>query len=164
MNRSVLLAALFVSLIVNVFVAGAFVGSRLKPERPDRPSMVQGPERRDRNPITAAIRTLSPEAQAAWRAQAPAFLEANGPAMRETRRVSQAAIQGLSADPFNATATAADFEHARDLEHRNRLAMDRRLVAFAATLSPEDRAGLARALARPRNVRGPRQAAAPAMD
>ena len=164
MNRSVLLAALFVSLILNVFVAGAFVGSRLKPERSDRPSIVQGPERRDRNPVTAAIRTLSPEAQTAWRVQTPAFLEANGTAMRETRRVSQAAIQGLSAEPFNAAVAAANLERARNLEYKNRLAMDRRLVAFAATLSAEDRASLARALARPRNVRGPRQAAAPAMD
>lgn len=164
MNRSVLLAALFVSLVVNVFVAGAFVGSRLKPERSDRPSMAQGPERRDRNPVTSAIRTLSPEAQAAWRAKAPAFLEANGPGLRETRRVSQAAIQGLATDPFNAAVATADFERARNLEHRTRLVMDRRLVAFAATLSRADRASLAKALARPRNGRGPRQAAAPAMD
>lgn len=164
MNRSVLLAALFVSLVINVFVAGAFVGSRLKPERPDRSSIAQGPERRDRNPVTAAIRTLSPDAQAAWRAQTPAFLEANGPGMREARRISQAAIQGLAADPFNAAVATADLERARTLEHRTRLAMDRRLVAFAATLSAEDRASLARALARPRNVRAPRQAAAPAMD
>ena len=84
--------------------------------------------------------------------------------MRETRRVSQAAIQGLSADPFDAAIAAADLERARNLEHKNRLAMDRRLVAFAATLSAEDRASLARALARPRNVRAPPQAAAPAMD
>ena len=164
MNRSVLLAALFVSLILNVFVAGAFVGSRLKPERTDRPSLSQGPERRDRNPVTAAIRTLSPEAQAAWRVQTPAFLEANGPGLRETRRVSQAAIQGLAADPFNAAVATADFERARDLEHQTRLAMDRRLLAFAATLSPADRASLARALARPRNERGSRQAAASAKD
>ena len=135
-----------------------------EPLRPARPSTVQDPERRDRNPVTAAIRTLSPEAQTAWRAQTPAFLEANGPAMRETRRVSQAAIQGLSADPFDAASAAADLERARNLEHKNRLAMDRRLVAFAATLSAEDRASLARALARPRNVRAPPQAAAPAMD
>ena len=96
MNRSVLLAALFVSLIVNVFVAGAFVGSRSKPERSDRPSTVQDPERRDRNPVTAAIRTLSPEAQTAWRAQTPAFLEANGPAMRETRDRSHSTHQTQS--------------------------------------------------------------------
>lgn len=164
MNRSVLLGALFVSLIVNVFVAGAFVGSRLKPERLDRPSMVQGQERRDRNPINAAIRTLSPEAQATWRAQAPAFFEANGPGLRETRRVSQAAIRGLATDPFNAAVATAEFERARGLEHQARLAMDRRLVTFAATLSPADRASLAQALARPRNERGPRQAAASAMD
>ena len=158
MNRSVLLGALFVSLIVNAFVAGALVGSRLKPERFDRPSMVQSPERRDRNPITAAIRTLSPEAQATWRAQASAFFEANGPGLRETRRVSQAAIRGLATDPFDAAIATAEFERARDLERRARLAMDRRLVTFAATLSPADRDSLAQALARPR------QAAAPAVD
>lgn len=164
MNRSVLLAALFVSLILNVFVAGALVGARLKPDHSGRPSMAQVPERRDRIPVMAAIRTLSPEAQAAWRAQSSAFIEVHGPALRETRQVSQAAIQGLAAEPFNATAAIASFERARDLEHKNRLVMDRRLVAFAATLSPADRASLARALARPHNARTPRQAAAPARE
>lgn len=164
MNRTVLLTTLFVSLALNVFVVGTFVGSRFNGGRPESSPTGSGPERRDRNPVNAAIRTLSPEAQAAWRAQAPAFLSTYGPDLRDTRRAIQGAAQGLGADPFDAPAAISNFQRARELEHRTRLVMDRRLVAFAATISPEDRARLARALARPRQDRMPRQAAVPAMD
>lgn len=164
MNRPILLTTLFVSLALNVFGVGAFVGARFKSDRSEVSQMEAGPERRDRNPVNAAIRTLSPEAQAAWRAQTPAFMATHGPDLREARRTTQQAIHRLGAEPFDATAAVSDFERARDLEHRNRLLMDRRLVAFAATLSPEDRARLARGLTRPGQMRNPRQAAAPAMD
>lgn len=164
MNRPILLTTLIVSLALNVFVVGAFVGARFNGGQPDPSPMRAGPERRDRNPVNAAVRTLSPEAQAAWRAQTPAFLAAHGPDLRDARRTTQQAIQRLGADPFDATAAVSDFERARDLERKNRLLMDRRLVAFAAMLSPEDRTRLASALTRSRPGRNSRQAAAPARD
>ena len=164
MSRSVLLTVLFISLALNIFGVGAFVGSRLKAERPEMASIGPGFGRRDRSPVTAAIKKLSPEAQAAWRAQTPAFLAAHGPDLRETRRVTQSAIQGLAAEPFDPAAATLELERARNLELQNRLAMDRRLVAFAATLSPEDRALFAQAMARPRQDRSGRQAAAPTTD
>ena len=164
MNRPVLLTTLFVSLALNVFGVGAFMGARLNGDRPEASPMGPVPERRDRSPVNTAVRTLSPEAQAAWRAQRPAFLATPGPGLRDSRRIVQGAIQGLGADPFDATVATSNLVRARDMENRSRLAMDARLVAFAASLSPQDRAKFAEALARPRQARNPRQAAAPAMD
>lgn len=164
MSRPVLLSILFVSLALNVFGLGAFVGSRSKVEHPVSASTEPASDRRDRNPVAAAVRTLSPPAQTAWRAQTPEFFAAQGANLREARRLTRAALMGLGANPLNPTAAKLDLERARDLEHRNRLAMDDRLVAFAATLSPEDRARFADALARSRGDRPPPQAAAPVRD
>lgn len=155
MNRPVLWGALFVSLALNVFVFGAFVGSRFAGERPHGSAPAIGAEPRQRNPVIAAVRTLSPEAQAAWRAQTPAFLKTYGADLRETRRVARSAMTGLGAEPFDPAIARAALERARAVEHQTRLAMDRRLVAFAATLSPTDRARFAEALARPRRDRRP---------
>lgn len=155
MNRPVLWGALFVSLALNVFVVGAFVGSRFAGDRGREAGPAMGPEARPRNPVISAVRTLSPQAQAAWRAQTPAFLETYGPTLRETRQVAQSAMRGLGADPFDPKVARAELERARAIEHQTRLAMDRRLVAFAATLSPADRAKFAQALATPRRDRRP---------
>jgi uncharacterized membrane protein len=164
MNRTILLTALFLSFALNVFGAGALLGARLSSDRSESNPVGVAPERRGRGPINAAIRSLSPEAQAAWHAQTPTFLSTHGPGLRAARRATQAAIEGLGADPFDANLAATDLKRARDMDHANRLAIDRRLVAFAATLSTEDRGRLAVALARPRPSRGSGQAAAPTMD
>jgi len=155
MNRPVLWGALFVSLALNVFVVGAFVGAKLAEDRAPPHAQAIGSDPRQRSPVIAAVRTLSPEAQAAWRAQTPAFVAAHGPDLRETRRVAQAAMKGLGAEPFNPAAARAELERARAMEHQARLAMDRRLVAFASTLSADDRARFGDALARPRQDRKP---------
>ena len=150
MNRPAVWVVLFLSLALNVFGVGAFVGTRLAGGRLHEPAAPSGPDPRQRNPVALAVRALPPEAQAAWRAQTPQFVKTFGPGLRESRRVARDAIEGLGAEPFDPQVARADLERARALEHQNRLAMDRRLVAFAATLSPEDRARFAEALGRPR--------------
>lgn len=145
---------LFASLALNVFVAGAFVGANLNRVGWRAPTPEARQDLRQRNPMAVALRGLPPEAQAAWREQTPRFATANGPRVREVRRLSREAMLGFGAEPFDAEATRAKLERVRALEHEGRLAMDRRLVAFAATLSPADRARFGEVLARPNVSRG----------
>ena len=144
--------ALFISLALNVFGVGAVVGARMTgahlalPGREPPPAEAQV---RPRNPVMAAVRTLSPEQQAAWRAQMPEYAQNYGPKVREARRLTRETMRGFGAEPFDQAAVLADLRKARGLEHESRLEMDRRLVAFAATLSPADRTRFGEALARP---------------
>lgn len=154
MSTRALWVALSISLAVNVFIVGAFVGSRLSDGARGMPISAKGPDPRNRNPVGAAIRELSPEAQAAWRARSLEFSTRTAPKMREARTLSQAAFRSLGDPEFSPEATRANLERARTLEFEGRLEMDRRFVAFAETLSPADRSRLAEALARSRTPRG----------
>ena len=150
MPRWLLPAALFVSLALNVFVMGAFVGLHMAGGKPQGPP----PDLRPRNPVAAATRTLSPEQQAAWRAQMPEFAQTFGPKVREARRLSRETMRSFGDEPFDAEAKLAALRQARALEQESRVEMDRRLVTFAATLPPADRARFGEALARPPLGRG----------
>ena len=145
MPRWLLPAALFVSLALNVFVVGAFVGVHMAGGRP--PSAPSDP--RPRNPVAAAVRTLTPEQQAAWRAQMPEF----GPKVRQARQQVRQTLLSLGDDPFDADAKLAALKQARAVESEGRAEMDRRLVTFAATLPPAARARFGEALARPAEPR-----------
>jgi uncharacterized membrane protein len=146
MPRWLLPTALFVSLALNVFVVGAFVGGRLAGGKPEaQPSA----EMRPRNPVMAAVRTLSPEQQAAWRAQMPEFAQNYGPRVRDARRTVRETMRSFGDEPFDAGAKIAALRKARAVEQAGRMEMDRRLVTFAATLPAADRARFGEALARP---------------
>jgi len=145
MPRWLLPAALFVSLALNVFVVGAFVGVHLAGRETHRGY----PGLRTRNPVAAAVSVLTPEEQAAWRAQMPDFTQTFGPKVREARQLSRQTMRSFGDDPFDADAKLAALKQARALEQESRAEMDRRLVAFAATLPPADRARFGEALARP---------------
>lgn len=151
-ERPLLHGALFVSLALNVFVGGAFVGSYLTQAKAPPPAAA--PPTGQRNPVIAAIRTLPPEHQAAWREQGPEYARTYGPKAREARKLVRETMQGFAAEPFDAEAALASLARARDLEHESRVAMDRRLVAFAATLPQAERAAFGEALAKPRLGRG----------
>jgi uncharacterized membrane protein len=155
MPRWLLPAALFVSLALNVFVVGAFVGVHLAGREP--PHQAQA-DQRPRSPVAAAVRVLTPEQQAAWRAQMPEFAQTYGPKVREARQLSRQTMRSFGDEPFDAAAKLAALKRARAMEQESRAEMDRRLVAFAATLPPADRARFGEALARPALRRqGPRQ-------
>lgn len=142
-GRGILLTALFASLALNVFIVGAFVGSRLGGEARERP------DARPRNPVAMAVRTLPPEHQEAWRRQMPDFARKNGPRVREARQLARQTMRGFGVEPFDAEAARAGLRRARALEHESRVAMDDQLVAFAATLPPGERARFGEVLARP---------------
>jgi len=152
-ERPILLGALFVSLALNVFVGGAFVGAHLtKAQTP--PPAAAAPAPGQRNPVIAAVRALPPEHQAAWRDLGPEYARTYAPKAREARRLARATMRGFAAEPFDAEAALANLARARALEHESRVAMDRRLVTFAATLPQPERAAFGEALARPRLGRG----------
>jgi len=147
MSRRALLITLFVSLALNVFVVGAFAGAALLGGR------FQGYPRQDlrpRSPVAVAVRTLPPEAQATWRAQMPDYLATYGPKVREARKLYRDTVRGFGREPFDDAAAFADLKRARGLEYESRVEMDRRLVAFAATLPQAQRATFGEALAQPR--------------
>ena len=149
MPRWLLPAALFVSLALNVFVVGAFVGVHVAGGRgPSAPS-----DPRQRNPVAAAVRTLTPEQQAAWRAQAPGDGQAFGSRTRQARQTVRQTLLSFADDPFDADAKLAALKQARAVEAEGRAEMDRRLVTFVATLPPAARARFAAALARPAQSR-----------
>jgi uncharacterized membrane protein len=151
MNRITLLAGgLFVSLALNVFIGGAFLGSHLAGGR----GGAHEPQMRGRNPVVLAVRELSPEAQAAWRAGSPAYVREIAPKHREARRLARETMQGFGRDPFDAEGAFETLKRARALEHEARVAMDRRVVDFAARLPAEERARFGEALARPALGRG----------
>lgn len=147
-ERPILHGALFVSLALNVFIGGAFVGAHLQKTKDPPPAAAPAPGQR--NPLVAAIRALPPEHRQAWRDGNPEFAQTYGPKTREARRLAREAMLGFGAETFDAQAATVDLARARDLEHQVRVAMDRRIVAFAATLPREERAQVGQALARPR--------------
>lgn len=148
MSRPVFYAALFASLALNVFVGGAFVGAHLTKAK--APPSVDGVGPGRRNPILSALRELPPEAQATWRAQFLEHQRTYGPKGREARQLVRRTMRGFGAEPFDAQAATANLERARALEHESRVAMDRQLVEFAATLPQAERARFGEALAQPR--------------
>jgi uncharacterized membrane protein len=152
MPRRLLYGALFASLALNVFIGGAFVGAHLQKAKAPAPALsgAIGP----RSPVVAAVRTLPPEQQQAWRDQNPEFARTYGPKAREARRLAQETMRSFGSDRFDAETALAELARARDLEHEARVAMDRRLVTFAATLPPAERKAFGEALARPRLGRG----------
>jgi uncharacterized membrane protein len=152
-ERPILHGALFVSLALNVFVGGAFVGSYLTKAKEPPPALAATAPGQ-RNPVIAAVRALPPEHQMAWRDQGPEYARIYGPKAREARRLARETMRGFDAEPFDAEAALANLARARDLEHESRVAMDRRLVSFAATLPQAERAAFGEALAKPRLGRG----------
>lgn len=146
MSRPLLLGALFVSLALNVFVGGAFVGAYLAKAKEPPPAAAG---LRARSPLIQAVRALPPESQAAWREGGRDFARTHAPKTREARRLARETLRHFGDEPFDKDATLAALQKARAAEHENRLAMDRRIVEFAATLPQEQRAAFGEALAKP---------------
>lgn len=147
MSPRLLFGALFVSLALNVFVGGAFVGAYLTKTK--APPTAEAPGARPRNPLMNAIRDLPPEARAAWRESGRDFAMTQGPRAQEARRLARETMRGFGDERFDKAAAIAALEQARKVEFENRVAMDRRIVEFVATLPREQRAAFGNALARP---------------
>lgn len=147
MSRPILYGALFASLALNVFIGGAFVGAQLQKARSPAAAIARGP-------AVAALRALPPHALAAWRETGPAYAHAYGPKAREARRLAREAMLSFGDEPFEAQDALDKLGRARDLEREVRVAQDRRIVSFAATLPQAERKRFGEALSRPRLGRG----------
>lgn len=149
MSRPLLLGALFASLALNVFIGGAFIGAHLtKSAEPPRPATAP-PTERPRTPLLSAVRALPPEAREAWRESGREFTITHAPRARQARSLAREAMRSFGNEPFDQAAALAALEKARKTEYENRLAMDRRIVGFVATLPQDQRAAFGEALSRP---------------
>ena len=161
MSPRALTIALIASLALNLFiigtvVGGVLVGAKLRAETP------AGAAGRPRQPLWTAADALPPEQRRAYRHLLRGRAQHVGAQMRESRFARREAWLSMAAEPFNANATAQQLALARTLETTARGGVEDRIVAFAATLPPAERAILAEGLARsspgagPRAMRGPR--------
>jgi uncharacterized membrane protein len=151
MSRKTLIILLFVSLAVNLFVLGAFAGVALTRFRPPPPQHFgQG-----RPGLAAAAAALTPEQREAWRQALRNQAQDSAPKLRESRMVRRQAWEGLGAEPLDAATIRADLSRSRQLEQEAREAMDERMVAFAATLSPQERTAFGKAVAQRPGMGGP---------
>jgi uncharacterized membrane protein len=145
MSRRVLLIALIVSLAVNLFVLGGLAGAAMMGWRPPgAPPPPGGPQR-----LFALGSTLSPAQRAGWEAAVRQTAEGSAPKIHEARALRREAWRILAADPVDPQAALAALDQSRTLELQARAEMDRAVVAYAATLPPDQRRKLGEALSRP---------------
>lgn len=154
MSRKSLLIVLFISLALNLFLAGAVAGGLVVGQkvRGERPPMGQRPVQ----PLWRAGDSLPPDRAEAYRnalrQQSPDVREA----MRSARSARMEAWRSIGQEPFDPAATKRRLADIRAQEANARGRIEDNMIAFAAGLSPADRAVLARGLTeRPRG--GPPQ-------
>jgi uncharacterized membrane protein len=151
MSRRVLIIVIFVSVALNLFligglVGGLVVGERLRAQhRP--PAMARGPA------LWTAANSLPPEQRRAYRR----ILRGEGGEvrshMREARMARTEAWRMLGDERLDVALAKQRLAEARNREMQARGGVEDRIVDFAAGLSPQERAELARGLAEP--ARGP---------
>lgn len=153
MSRRALLISLFVSLAVNIFVVGAFIGAAVIGPHDHGRGRQAGGRGGMGGPMGPAAAVLAPEHRESWRAAVREQALAAAPKLRQSREVRRDAWLGLAKEPMDAQAVLAELGRSRTLEAQARADIDRRVVEFAGALPAEERARLAQALVQPR--RGP---------
>lgn len=147
MSARSLAIALFASMALNLFVIGTVVGGlviahRLHAAGPlARPGVAQ-------QPLWAAADGLPPDHRRAYRALLRGQALDVGRQVREARMARRRAWEGLTAEPFDPAGAARHLADARTLEMQARGNVEQKIVEFAATLPPAERAELAAGLAR----------------
>ncbi|HEY3695578.1 periplasmic heavy metal sensor [Phenylobacterium sp.] len=144
MGRRGLLIVLIVSLAVNLFVIGATVGVFALGAR----MHLLRAGLRPAGPLWAAAADLSPERQQAFHQALRGEAGEVGGKLRAARQARRDAWLSLRSEPFDQAAAAAALDRARALEMQARGGVERRIIDFAAGLTPEERARLAERLAR----------------
>lgn len=144
-SQRTLTVALVASVALNLFVIGAVVGGVVVGHRVREVAQVRDGARQ---PLWRAADGLSPEHQRAYRQLLQAEAGGVGGQMRQARQARREAWSGLTAQPLDGPAISRRLAEARALEMTARAGVEDRIVAFAATLSPAERAELAKGLAR----------------
>ncbi|MFN3521915.1 MAG: periplasmic heavy metal sensor [Phenylobacterium sp.] len=148
MSRRVLLIVLFVSLALNLFVAGAVVGGLVAGGRTPHASPSQA-NPRPGPALWAAGEALPPDRRREFRR----LLREQGPVtnqrLREVRQARREAWLMLGKEPFDPVAASRALDAARQAEIAARRDVEHRVVEFAARLPPDERARFAQSLAPP---------------
>uniref|UniRef100_UPI0025FEA73C periplasmic heavy metal sensor n=1 Tax=uncultured Caulobacter sp. TaxID=158749 RepID=UPI0025FEA73C len=112
-------------------------------------------ERQARPPLWTAGDSLSPENRSALRQALQAANQKNRPITRQARAERQAALDALASPGFDPAEVSRRLTNARGLDIQARGNVEAALAAYAATLSPQERAVLAQGLSR---IYAPRRA------
>jgi uncharacterized membrane protein len=136
--------SLFASLALNLFLVGAILGGFVIGHRLHVAVMGSHPAA---HPLWTAADTLPADHRQAFQA----LLRDQGMTVavqiHQARRGRRDAWAGLMAQPFDAAGISKRLADARTLEMQARGGVEDKIVAFAATLPPDERARLAEGLA-----------------
>jgi len=133
--------ALAISLALNVFAVGAVVGAGYMRHR-----LVE-PPRGERGPPLMRVGERLPEAKrAAFRARMRQEGMTARPLMREAREARREAIALFGQPQFDAAAASAALARARQAEFTARGRFETAMTEFATTLTPQERAELAKSI------------------
>lgn len=124
------------------------------PAQSPAPSPPQDGERLARPPLWTAGDQLSPQSRKALRLALRAANQKNQPISRQARAERQAALTALTNPNFDPAEVGKRLTAARTLDIQARANVEAALAAYAATLSPQERAVLAQGLTR---IYAPRQ-------
>lgn len=105
-------------------------------------------ERLARPPLWTAADQLSPQARRALRQALHAANQKNQPITRQARAERQAAMAALQSANFDPAEVSRRLASARSLDQQARANVEAALSAYAATLTPQERAVLAEGLSR----------------
>jgi uncharacterized membrane protein len=146
MRPTVLKVAFVASLLINMLLVGVIVGGALRShqEQAARPDSSTRPLGR----LRAAADQLTPENRRAYRQTMIGVLRDIAPLARASQKDRREAAAAFSASNFDPAAVGSALARSRqaDIEVRRRL--ESALIAFSATLSPEERRRLGEGLAR----------------
>ncbi|WP_304164084.1 periplasmic heavy metal sensor [Phenylobacterium aquaticum] len=134
--------ALFLSLAVNLFVIGAVVGMFLIGHRLH--GVAEAPRRPQ--PLWAAADELPTEHRDAYRQLLQGQAMGVGLQIRQARKARRDAFAALGQEPLDPTGVSKRLADARTLEVQARGEVESRIVDFAASLPPAERAELAHGL------------------
>ncbi len=154
MSRRALVIGLVISVALNLFLVGAIAGAMAR--RSPGPMGAPGHHLRPMGPLWAAADGLSPQQRQAFHAALRGEVVGVGGKLREAHQARRRVWLSLGDEKFDAEAVTAALDEARRLEFAARGDVEHRIIAFAATLSPHERAKLADGLARAGPGRGPR--------
>lgn len=147
MNGRKLVIALLASLAVNLFLIGLGVGAWALGPRlmQPTPAATRGAGR-PALPLWAVARSLSPQYRPAFNAVLRKALLGTAGDIRKARAIKREAFNAMAADTFDPVRTTDDLDRARALEFGARQRIEHDVLAYAATLPPEERANLAEAM------------------
>lgn len=142
-----LIVALVVSVALNLFLGGLIVGGAVVAGRMTeaRPAVLLG---QTRTPLWRAGDALPFAKRRAFRQMFRQAGQDSREDIRQSRAIRREAIAAMEAGDFDAAATTARMNQARQIDTAARGQVEAKIMAFAATLTPEERKVLAAGLRR----------------